>query len=188
MTSSRAAVVLGQPVAVVVGVLTSFALFNDAFRQLETVAAAGLLHLAGVPAEQVQVRPGSSLGVYPAEVSPFLAVVTPSCSSLASVLAIAFLAVFVPRSPGRRRLLALACALLCVVVGNVLRIAGSIAVGLASGTSSLVLFHDWVGSLFGFGYTLGGYLLMLYLLLRAAPAATPELPLPEPALVGTRAR
>ena len=54
---------------------------------------------------------------------------------------------------------------MCVFVGNVLRIAGSIGIGLLYGSRSLVLFHDWIGSLFAFGYTLGGFLLMVYLLL-----------------------
>ena len=75
-----------------------------------------------------------------------------------------------PRGRTGRRIGALACALGCVLAGNVLRIAGSIAVGLVHGKASLVLFHDWVGSLFAFGYTLGGYLLMLFLLLPRDPA------------------
>jgi LPXTG-motif cell wall-anchored protein len=30
----------------------------------------------------------------------------------------------------------------------------------------LVLFHDWVGSTFGFAYTVGGFVLVLAILLR----------------------
>lgn len=168
--SSRAWPVLLRPVTVIVVVLVAFALFNDVFRQAETAAAAELLHLLGVPEGAVQVRPDSSLAVFPASTGPFLAIVTPSCSALASLLAVASLALFVPPRFRRRRLVAVGCALLVVVVGNVARIAGSIAVGLAQGTSSLVLFHDWVGSLFAFTYTLGGYLLMLVILL---PRGTP---------------
>jgi exosortase/archaeosortase family protein len=170
--TSRAWSVLALPVAVVAVVLVTFALFNEAFRQSETIAAAALLHLFGVPSGAVQVRPNSSLAVYPTGSGAFLAVVTPSCSALSSLLAITFLALFVPRRFRRRRPVALACALLTVATGNVLRVAGSIAVGLVSGTGSLVLFHDWVGSLFAFAYTLGGYVLMLAILLPSGRATT----------------
>lgn len=181
--TSRATVVLLQPVAVVGAVLATFAVANDAFRQAEATAAAGLLYLTGVTAERVQILPNSTLAVFPAAQGPFLAVLSPSCSALSSVLAVLFLAAFVPRSARRRRLPALVCALVCVVAGNLLRIAGSIAVGLQSGTASLVLFHDWVGSLFGFGYTVGGFVLMLWLLLprRPRPDRAPE---PDRALAG----
>jgi hypothetical protein len=60
-----------------------------------------------------------------------------------------------------------------VVAGNILRISASLAVGLVAGRTSLVLFHDWVGSMFGFGYTLGGYVLLLYLLLPSDPDRHP---------------
>ncbi len=170
--TSRAWSVLALPIAVVAVVLVTFALFNESFRQGETMAAAELLHLLGVPSGAVTVRPNSSLAVFPSGGGSFLAVVTPSCSSLSSLLAITFLSLFVPRRFRRRQPAALACALLMVATGNVLRVAGSIAIGLVSGTGSLVLFHDWVGSLFAFAYTLGGYVLMLAILLPAGRAAT----------------
>ena len=52
-----------------------------------------------------------------------------------------------------------------VVACNVLRIAASIWVGLRWGSSDLVLFHNWVGTLFALAYTLIGFLFMLYLML-----------------------
>lgn len=165
---SRASTALVQPIAVVAVVLTAFAVLVGPFREFETAVAADLLHMLGVAADRVQLRPNSSLGVYPYDAGPFLAIVTPSCSSLSAVLAVAALSVFVPRRLRRRRYPALALALLCVVAGNVIRIASSVGIGLLSGTNSLVLFHDWVGSLFAFAYTVGGYLLMLFLLLSAA--------------------
>jgi exosortase/archaeosortase family protein len=102
------------------------------------------------------------------------------------LLAVASLSWFVPRGRTGRRLAALACALGCVLVGNVLRIAGSIAVGLVYGKPSLVLFHDWVGSLFAFSYTLGGYLLMLFLLLPAGPGPAVHTIRAAPAAVAAR--
>lgn len=164
---SRAGAALATALGVVALVLIAFTVLIDPFRQFETETAAALLHLLGVAPERVQIRANASLGVYPASAGPFLATVTPSCSSLSAVVAVASLALFVPRHVRRRRFLALGIALLVVVGGNILRIAASIAIGLAAGTGSLVLFHDWVGSLFAFTYTLGGYLLMLYVLMSA---------------------
>jgi carbamoyl-phosphate synthase large subunit len=109
--------------------------------------------------------------------APFRAIVTPTCSSLASALAIGALATLAPartRRARRRRVAATAAAVATVVAGNILRIAASLAVGLVAGRGSLVLFHDWVGSMFGFGYTLGGYILLLYLLLPATSLSTSE--------------
>jgi exosortase/archaeosortase family protein len=178
--SSRATGAVLRPIAVVAVVLAAFSLFNAPFRQFEATAAAGLLQLLGVSPHTVSTRPNSSIAVLVGN-GAFLAIVTPACSSLASLLAVTFLAVYVPRRSPGRRLAALGAALLCILVGNVLRIAGSVAVGLLAGTGSLVLFHDWVGSLFAFCYTLGGYLLMLALLLPADRATTRT---PDPLEVG----
>jgi exosortase/archaeosortase family protein len=170
--TSRTLAILLRPVSVIALVMITFVLANAGFRQLEAAAATQLLHLSGLTeTHRVLLLPGSRIAVFPEAVGPFVAVVTPSCSALSALLAVAFLAWFGP--PGRigRRIGALGCALVCVLAGNVLRIAGSIGVGLVHGKASLVLFHDWVGSLFAFGYTLGGYLLMLFLLLPAAVAA-----------------
>ena len=161
----RAAAALGAPVAVLAAVLAAFALLDGPVRGVEAGAAVDLLHALGAPTRAVQVRAPSGIAVFPARSAPFLAVVTPSCSALGSLLALTLLGLFVPARYRLRRPAALACALVLVAAGNVVRIAASVAVGLAVGTGSLVLFHDWVGSLFAFAYTLGGYLLMLFLLL-----------------------
>ena len=52
-----------------------------------------------------------------------------------------------------------------VAAGNIARISLSVIAGVHSGISSLVLFHDWVGGVMTFVYTLGGYVLMLAILL-----------------------
>lgn len=171
---SHPAQVLLQPLAVVMLVLVAFVLGNEAFRHLEAAAATDVLHLLNViPAHRLQILPGtSSIAVFPLSATPFVAILLPSCSSLSSLLALTFLAWFVPRGRTGRRLVALACALLCVFAGNVARIVASIGVGLVYGPPSLVLFHDFVGSMFAFAYTLGGYLLMLFLLLPRTPSST----------------
>lgn len=67
----------------------------------------------------------------------------------------------------RGRLVAAAAASSAVFLGNQLRIDASAVSGLVAGRLTLVLFHNWVGSAFGFAYLLGGYVLMLWLLLPA---------------------
>jgi exosortase/archaeosortase family protein len=144
--------------------LGGFALLQHASRRLETALAVDLLRLTGT--DRVVVVKGTAAVVTPHRGSPFLAVVTPSCSALASVLAIACLALLVPKtSAPARRIGALIAASAVVFVGNIIRIALSLGAGIVRGQGSLVLFHDAVGSMFAFGYILAGYILMLYLLL-----------------------
>jgi carbamoyl-phosphate synthase large subunit len=73
-----------------------------------------------------------------------------------------------------RRVLAFLVAAVVILTGNVLRIAASLWVGLEAGPGSLVLFHDWVGTLFALTYTLVGFFLMLYLILPSATAVIPR--------------
>ena len=140
-----------------------FLLLEQRMRQCETAAALDLLHLFRL--DGATRDSPTSITVHTRDGQLFAAALTPSCSSLATVLALAGLTVL--RPPGSRRRLAgaAAAAVAIVFAGNIIRIAASVAVGLAAGSGSQVLFHDWVGSLFGFAYTLGGFLLMLALLL-----------------------
>ena len=149
--------------AIVVLSAVGFALVQLDVRELETVASANVLHWLG--AERAHVVLPTSIQVFPANGQAFRAVITPSCSSAASVLALVLLSTLVPRHVRHRRGRALLAAVALVFVGNIVRIAASIGVGFVAGRASLVLFHDWVGSIFTFVYTLGGFVLMLYLLL-----------------------
>lgn len=182
--TTRTAVVLAGPIVVIVLVLVAFGFLNAPFRQAEATAAVELLHLLGASPDRVEIRPDASVAVRTEGLGAFLAIVTPSCSSLASLLAVAALSLFTPRVPPTRLVRAIGCALLCVVVGNVVRIAASLGIGLVAGTGSLVLFHDWVGSLFAFAYTLGGYLLMLRILLPAQSRGASERRSARPRPVG----
>lgn len=93
--------------------------------------------------------------------------ITPSCSSLGPALALALIAtVMSAGSPASDRVLAGLAGVASIVVGNLVRIGSSVVVGLLAGRVSLVLFHDWVGSTFGFAYTIGGFVLVLAILLR----------------------
>ena len=64
-------------------------------------------------------------------------------------------------APRWRRALAVAAAIATVSLGNITRIAASVIVGLFAGRSSLVLFHDWVGGIMTYVYTLGGFIVFL---------------------------
>jgi len=75
-----------------------------------------------------------------------------------------------PAGAVRTKHVALAAAATVIFAGNIVRIAASVAIGAVAGRGSLVLFHDWVGSAFALAYTIGGYVLMLWLLLPADAA------------------
>jgi exosortase/archaeosortase family protein len=149
-----------------------FFVLERPMRELEAAASVALLRLFGT--DGVTSAGSATIAVFPPGHVPFVALVTAACSSLPALLAIAALGTFTSAGPPGRRVLAIAAALAVVVLGNVVRIAASVAVGLAAGRGSLVLFHDWVGSIFTFGYALGGYTLLLFLLLPRRAAQTTE--------------
>jgi exosortase/archaeosortase family protein len=150
--------------ALLIGVIfLGFAVLQAPARDAETHAALWLAHFLA-PGRLLAAK-GPSVIVAPIAGAPFRAIVTPSCSSLASVLAIGCLATLAPDYARRRKMTAAGAAIGAVVLGNIVRIAASLDVGLLAGRSSLILFHDSVGNIFSFGYTLGGYILMLWLML-----------------------
>jgi exosortase/archaeosortase family protein len=106
--------------------------------------------------------------VRPFSQAPFLVEITPSCTALASVVALVCLVGVLP-APRKRRLLALVIACAGIYAGNILRIEASIIVGIFEGRATSVLFHNWVGATFGFLYTVGGFVLVLYICLPALP-------------------
>jgi exosortase/archaeosortase family protein len=142
-----------------------FTVFVDTFRQFEGNLAVEVLHLVGAPETAVQSLGGVMLVIIPPGHTGFITFIAPGCSSLASILSLAFLTLFTPRRLGWWRLCAPVVAITCVFAGNILRLAGSMAFGLWDGEESLVLFHDWVGAIFTYVYTVGGYLLMLWLMM-----------------------
>jgi exosortase/archaeosortase family protein len=161
--NARRRAVVARVVAMIVLTSAAFAVLQRPARTIEARAAAGVLRLAG--ATRVWHVPPDAIQVVPTGHDPFRAVVTPACSALASMLALAGLASVVPLSARRRRLLAVLAAMGLVAAGNLVRIVASVAVGLLQGRASLVLFHDWAGSAFAFAYVLGGYVLFLFLVL-----------------------
>ena len=159
----RQLVVAARMAAMLVVLVAGYAVLHRPWQAAEAVVAAAIAGALG-PGQVDRVADAALLVAPPAHTA-FIAIVTPACSSAAPVLALACLGLATPAAPPRRQLGALCAAAAAVMVGNAARIAGSVGVGLLAGRQSLVLFHDWVGSAFGFAYVLGGYVLMLSLLL-----------------------
>lgn len=146
--------------------LAGFYFLVDVARDLEIRAVTGLLALMGERRASVVDR--HYLQILPFRGLAFRAYVTPFCSALVSVLALGCIAMFVLRGPLWRRAASFATAAAAVFAGNVVRITLSVYAGLRFGASSLVLFHDWAGTIFGLLYTMYGFFLMLWLLLPSA--------------------
>lgn len=143
-------------------VLGAFAALQGPVRRLEASVAASITEwLTGgnLPVFGVDIL------VFPQNDSFFIAVLTPSCSSLAAVLAMSTLGWLAPDRRRPRRLGALLLASGVIIVGNMVRLVGSLAVGVWFGRIGLIAFHDVVGGTLTFVYILGGYLLMLWALL-----------------------
>ena len=124
-------------------VWVGFALFLDPWRRVEANGIAGIVHLFGT--DRVSAGYANQLLVIPTGARPFFATISPSCSAIAAVLAFGAVTIFLVTGPVSRRVLAFVAASTFVVVCNLVRIAGSILVGLDSSSHGLVIFHDWVG-------------------------------------------
>lgn len=157
--------VLARALAVPIGVVIGFFVFEHPVRVVETATVAETLRLLGARAE-IPLIDGTQMLVEPHGHAAFWVIVLPSCSSLGPILALLALSTFLRRRPGGYPVpLAVGVACLSVFAGNLVRIGSSVAVGLVAGRASLVLFHNWVGSVFGFGYVLFGFVVMLWLVL-----------------------
>ena len=159
-------------------VLVTFLIADPAFRHLETALDVHLIRALGV--ERIPWMSGSVALLVPQNHPAFHIVVTASCSSLSAVLALVALGLVLPTGPLPRRLAVALGAAAVIFVGNVVRIDSCILVGLAVGRASLVLFHNWVGSIFSFCYVLGGFLIMLAM----SQLPAPHLELPQTPVLG----
>ena len=143
-----------------------FVVGQTPFRHWEALAVYEAVHGVGFTGA-ITVSGGQILLAAPGSGGLFWVIITPSCSSLGPALALALVATIMSvGSPVSDRLLAGVVGVASIIVGNLVRIGSSVIVGILAGRVSLVLFHDWVGSTFGFAYTIGGFVLMLAILLR----------------------
>jgi exosortase/archaeosortase family protein len=139
----------------------------------EAAWVVAFLHLCRVDAVS-GVLPGHVLIFRPgAEILD--AVVTPSCSSILSLLGLAALTATVLRSRRWHAAWGLLAASVAVLVANDLRLAASTMAGVWWGRGTMILFHDWVGTLWNFAATLGGFLLMVSLTLPESRRAEQDL-------------
>lgn len=164
-----------RTIALIASIGIAYVVLQDPFKALEAHTAVALAQLLGY-GDHVTFLAPSAVIVSPYTKAAFLAIVTPSCSALASALSLIVLGSVAPRTPPYRRLLATTAAIATVVLGNLLRITLALVVGVYAGRSSTVLFHDWVGSTFTFVYTLAGFMVLLGILMpsRRAPAERVE--------------
>jgi exosortase/archaeosortase family protein len=96
---------------------------------------------------------------------PILAEVTASCSATLSVLGLTALALTVLRRRRQHAVAGLVVASAAMLALNHLRLLGSAASGLWWGNGALVLFHDWVGTIWNLAATLLGFLVMVWVTL-----------------------
>ncbi len=159
---------LGLALAVALG---GFRLLNAPVRRLESELVMGLLSPFGGRASVVNE---TFFQLLPPDQEAFRAQLTPYCSAVIPVLALACIGFFILSGPWPRRLFAVGVAAALVLACNVLRITMSLWAGYELGGGALVLFHDWIGTFFALAYTLVGFFLMLYLLLPTATAPMPR--------------
>ncbi|WP_336030208.1 exosortase/archaeosortase family protein [Geodermatophilus sp. FMUSA9-8] len=149
--------------------VVGFATLSHPLQVLEAGAVATVLEL---------LDPEWSSGVLPGHVLLFRddggiidAVVTASCSSVLSVLGLVALTAVILRGRKAHALGGLLVAVVAVVALNHGRLLLSALAGLYWGEGALVLFHDWVGTVWNLVATLGGFLVMVWVTLPAAERA-----------------
>jgi exosortase/archaeosortase family protein len=169
MTRRRLVVFSALAMALLVAV-GGFQLLNGPARRLEAMLIMAALRPAGSRASVVN---DTYFQLLPPGQVAFRAELTPYCSSLIPILALAAIGFFILRGTWSRRLVSVAAAAALVLLCNVARISGSLWMGYEFGGNALVLFHDWLGTFFALAYTMVGFFLMLYLML---PTATAQIP------------
>ncbi len=143
--------------------LVGFRYLSRPLQELEALGLAQVLSWIH-PGRASDVVPGHVL-LFPEDGTVIDAVVTASCSSILSVLGLTALTAVVLRSRKLHALGGLAVAVAALLVLNHLRLLLSALAGMWWGDAALVLFHDWVGTLWNLVATLGGFLLMVWLTL-----------------------
>jgi exosortase/archaeosortase family protein len=139
------------------------------FKVHEAIWTVAALHLVGVDSVS-DVLPGHIL-MFRSNGELLNGVITTSCSSILTVVGLTALTAVVLRQRRLHALWGLLVALLAVVVANDLRLIASTLAGVCWGKPAMVLFHDWVGTVWTLAATLGGFLLMVCLTLPAAERA-----------------
>lgn len=168
-TRRRRGTILIEIVLITATYLVLFEKLIDPMRRFEVDSLAWFFRLINV--RGITAATGDNLLVASHAHAPILAYVSPSCSSLMGILALGALATGVLRGRHAHTVFAYAVSASMLFVLNVGRMAASCAAGLWFGHGALLLFHDWVGTVWNFVATLLGFLLLLYLTLPSAERA-----------------
>lgn len=99
------------------------------------------------------------------------AAVTASCSSILSIVGLTALTVTVFRRRRQHAIAGLAVAVTALVLLNGIRLAASAIAGIWWGRPAMILFHDWVGSLWNLAATFAGFLVLVAVTLPAPERA-----------------
>jgi exosortase/archaeosortase family protein len=160
----------------VVAIAVCFAGYRFAAGALQEAEARGVVRVLrwfGV-GEVSDAVPGHIL-VFPAGREPILAAVTASCSAILSVVGLLALTLTVLRRRRQHAVAGLVVSVVAMLALNHLRLLGSTLAGLWWGDRALVLFHDWVGTLWNLAATLLGFLLLVWVTLPAPVRAEQDL-------------
>jgi len=160
-TRRRRRTVLLEILTLVVVYLSLFELLIGPMRRLETTSVAWFFSAVG--SNGVTVAHNDSLLIASSGHQPMLTYISPSCSSLMGLLALATLAAAVMRQHRATTVVAYFVAATALFLSNLARMIASAAAGLWFGQGALVLFHDWVGTIWNFIATLFGFLLLQFL-------------------------
>jgi carbamoyl-phosphate synthase large subunit len=141
------------------GVVVIYLALQAQVRYLEALACVALLRAVNL--SQAHAVAPDSIQAFPPGHTGFVVNITPSCSCLAPILSVGLLATLLPVKSRSKLCRAILLGVTAIAVGNILRIALSVMVGYVSSSAALILFHDWVGSVFSFLYTLFGFVLLI---------------------------
>lgn len=160
-TRRRRRTVLFEILVLVIVYLSLFELLIDPVRRFETDAVAWFFSLVG--SNSVTVAHNDSLLIVSGGHRPMLTYMSPSCSSLMGLLALATLAAAVMRRRRTTTLMAYVVSASVLFILNLGRMIASAAAGVWFGSGAMLLFHDWVGTIWNFIATLFGFLLLQFL-------------------------
>ncbi|MBN1095031.1 exosortase/archaeosortase family protein [Blastococcus sp. TML/C7B] len=137
-----------------------FRYLTDPLRELEALGLAQVVSWIE-PGRASDILPGHVL-LFPERGGMIDAVVTASCSSILSVLGLTALTAVILRGRKLHAVAGLLVAVAALLVLNHVRLLLSALAGMWWSDAALVLFHDWVGTLWNLAATLGGFLLMVW--------------------------
>jgi exosortase/archaeosortase family protein len=167
-TAWRRQLVLVEMIGAVVWCVGGYALFIEPARYFEVSMTSAVLRAFGV--DRISNALGDAFLIFGPNFEPVVAEMTASCSALTSILALSALAIVALRQRPQA-LIGFLAAGTFVLLANQLRLILSLLAGRYLAVDALVFFHDWIGALLNFAYTLIGLLIMIGLTMHDAQRA-----------------